>query len=162
MSSAHWHLALVHVPVLFVPLAVLVLIFGLWWRQVALQRLAALLFIGSALVAIPVFLTGEPAEEQVEELPQVSESAIEVHEEAAELAFYLTLVAGGLGLGALLTSRRPKLARQLQMGLLAAGIASSLGLLRAASLGGLVRHSEIRDANAVARPAEGEQDIDEK
>jgi hypothetical protein len=36
MSSAHWYLALVHVPVLFVPFALLLLILGLWWRQVTL------------------------------------------------------------------------------------------------------------------------------
>ncbi len=160
MSSAHWHLVLVHVPVLFVPFALLLLIFGLWWRQATLQKLAAGLFVASALVAIPAFLTGEPAEEQVEDLPQVSESAIKVHEEAAELGFYVTLVGGGLGLGALLTSRREKLRHLLQMGLVAAGIASSLALLRAANLGGQVRHSEIRDGNAVATSAEGEQDDD--
>lgn len=158
MSSAHWHLVLVHMPVLFVPFAVLILITGLWRQQAVLQKLAAALFVASALVAIPTFLTGEPAEEQVEDLPQVSESAIEVHEEAAELAFYLTLVAGGLGLGVLLAGRREKLKHLLQMGLVAAGIASSLALLRAANLGGQVRHSEIRDANAIDTSAEGEQD----
>jgi hypothetical protein len=160
MSSAHWHLALVHLPVVFVPFATVLLMLGLWQKQAVLKKLAAFLFVASALVAVPAFLTGEPAEEQVEDLPLVSEPIIEAHEEAAEFAFYTSLAAGVFGLGVLLTYRRQRVQQLLQHTLIAVGVASSLALLRAANLGGQVRHSEIRDANSLTAPTENEKDDD--
>jgi hypothetical protein len=150
VSAAHWHLVLVHIPVLFVPFALLLLIFSLWRRQPILQQLAASLFVASALVAVPAFLTGEPAEEQVEELPHVSNAAIEEHEASAEWAFYLTLSAGVFGLGWLLSSRRERLRNGLQAGLLVTGLTSSLALLRTANLGGKVSHPELRSENSLS------------
>jgi hypothetical protein len=48
-----------------------------------LKRISLGIFIIVALLAIPAYLTGEPTEELVENLPGVSKSSIEQHEEAA-------------------------------------------------------------------------------
>ncbi len=55
-----------------------------------------------ALIAIPVFLTGEPAEESVENLPGVSEALIGQHEDAATWALWVMEALGLLSLAALL------------------------------------------------------------
>ncbi len=160
MNSAHLHLTLVHLPVVLIPLAVLILILAIFRRELVLQKLSVGIFIFASLAAIPAFLTGEPSEEIVEDLPQVSENYIENHEEAAETAFYITLISGALALGVLLSCRYPKVQKTLKMSLLAAGITSSLSLFRAANLGGQIRHSEIRSENSVVSPSETDKDND--
>ena len=47
-----------------------------------------------AIIAIPIFLTGEPAEETVEHLQGISESIIHDHEEAGEQAIWFMEIAG--------------------------------------------------------------------
>jgi hypothetical protein len=51
-------------------------------------------FVFTALLALPVYFIGEPAEEVVEHLPGVAKSLIEKHENAALFAL---LMAGGAG-----------------------------------------------------------------
>ncbi len=160
MNAAHLHLALVHIPVLFVPLALIILMGGLYYKKQTLSTLAMVLFVFSALIAVPTFLSGEPSEEIVEELPQVSEAAIEVHEEAAEVAFYLALITGSLALASFFTKNRPQLKKANIIGVVLLGTISSVALLRAANLGGQIRHSEIRSQQNVVN-TEGKDDDDD-
>lgn len=157
MSAAHLHLILVHVPVLFIPLALLLLAAGLRLKQQSLSTLALGLFIFSAAISIPTFLSGEPSEEQVEDLPLVSESHIEEHEEAAELAFYVTLLAGALSVGSLIVRKQPDYQKLLIASVLFTGALSSVALARAAYLGGQIRHSEIRSGQTVSNSHEVEK-----
>jgi hypothetical protein len=52
-----------------------------------LKKTSLGLLIIIALLTIPVYLTGEPAQEIVENLAGVDEASIEQHEEAAHVAF---------------------------------------------------------------------------
>lgn len=161
MSAAYLHLLLVHLPVLFMPFALALFGLGLWRGHMAFQKLALGIFLGSAILSVPTFLTGEPSEEQVENLPLVSESLIEEHEEAGEFAFYLSLLTGGLAIGAFVyLRRRPRLNKFFQVAIFASGAISSLALARTAKIGGQIRHSEIRNANSVVSPESSEQDDD--
>jgi Domain of unknown function (DUF5666) len=74
MNAAHLHLILNHVPVLGVVFAGLLLGTALWYRSAQFQRVALVAMVGSALVAVPVYLTGERAEEAVEHVAGVSET----------------------------------------------------------------------------------------
>lgn len=56
------------------------------------------IFIFSALTAIVAFLTGEGAEEIVENLPGISETLIHKHEEYAELFLTMIMILGGVSL----------------------------------------------------------------
>jgi hypothetical protein len=49
-----------------------------------LKKMSLWVFVLVALVALPVYLTGEPAEEVVEHLPGVAESFIESYEEMTQ------------------------------------------------------------------------------
>ena len=71
-----------------------------------LKRVSLGVFVIIALLAIPAYLTGEPAEEIVEHLPGVSEASIEEHEDAAKFAFAGVLVLGAAALGGLVIFRR--------------------------------------------------------
>ena len=106
-----------------------------------------LILVFSALTAIPVYLSGEPAEDIVEGLPGVEHSFIEDHEDAALWALILMELAGVLALAGLFNSR--KLAHP-HNGLLIALIVVALvafgAVARTAKLGGMVHHPEARGA----------------
>ena len=96
------------------------------------------------MLAIPAFLTGEPAEEIAEGLPGVAHPIIEQHENVAKAALVVTLVAGLAALAGLWLSRGKAVAgwcssSALVLALVAAGL-----MAWTANLGGKVRHTEIR------------------
>ena len=113
-----------------------------------------------ALAAIPVYLTGEPAEEIVEHLPGVSEAILEQHEDIGKIAFIGMEVLGVLALGSLVVSwRKEKWLPPLAVtSLLFTAVCGGV-LGYTAYLGGQVRHSEIRaNASGVAPPLEQRDD----
>ncbi len=151
MNWAHVHLAVNHLPVIVVPVALALLAFAVVRKSADLTNVSLGLLVIAAVLGGGVFLTGEPAEEVVEDLPGISTAAIEEHEEAAEVAAIATGLAGLLGLWVLVARRR---GRQAPIWLLAATFVVALvaaGLMaRAANLGGHIRHSEIADATTVS------------
>ena len=160
MSGAHIHLLLNHIPVIGIFIGFLVFALGVWRRNDSWTRLALGLFAAVALVAVATMLTGESAEEAVENLPGVSESLIEPHEDAAKLAAIGAYVLGAISLAALLWVRRRPLPRVLTVSVLPVALLVTGLMAYTANLGGQIRHTEIR-AGAVgivggAEGAEGE------
>ena len=113
-----------------------------------MKKAALGVFVIVALAAVPVYLTGEPAEDGVESLPGVSKPIIEQHEAAAGVALTGVVVLGVAALAGLIVFRR---GRPLPVWFSVSSLAASLivsGLMAwTANLGGQVRHTEIR-ANA--------------
>jgi uncharacterized membrane protein len=159
MNNAHWHLLLNHVPVLGVWFALAWMLAALILRNAVMVRSSWVALIVCALAAIPVYLTGEPAEEIVEGLPGVSKAILEQHEDIGKIAFIGMEVLGALALGALAVSwRNEKWLRPLAVTLVLLTTLCGAVLGYTAYLGGQVRHSEIRpNASGVALPA-GEHD----
>lgn len=160
MSWAHIHLALNHVPVIGILLVVLLLGIALLRQKYELERASYWLIAGLALLAILVYLTGEPAEELVEGLPGYPEALVEHHEEVALIATIGMAVAGLAAAVALVRGRR-----QVTPGastyawvvlLLAVGVTGLM--MWTANLGGQIRHSEIRSTSAAAPPVAAERD----
>ncbi len=144
MNLAHLHLVLNHVPVIGMVLALSLMFAAAVRRSDELKRVSLALLVAFALVAIPVFLTGEPAEDVVERLPGVSKAAISQHEGAADLAFLAMEVAGALALVGLLFYRRtPSLPRWFFTAAVVLAIVVAGLMARAANLGGQIRHSEV-------------------
>lgn len=108
-----------------------------------------MLFVTS-LVAIPVYLTGEPAEEIVEKLPGVSEQIIELHEDAAIYSLVLCIVVGVLALLALVAGRflSDAIAKIATFAVLAITLLAGASMAYTANLGGQVRHTEIRGSQS--------------
>lgn len=96
-----------HLPVVGAMWTLLVLLVAMARPTPTLSRLALFLVVLTGLTTAIAYLTGEPAEEVVEELPGVAEAAIEEHEELAERSLYLGLGAGILALLTLVLRRPP-------------------------------------------------------
>ncbi|MGA7880692.1 MAG: hypothetical protein WCA06_13995 [Terrimicrobiaceae bacterium] len=76
MNSAHLHLMLNHIPVPRMAFGLALLGWALLRKGEELKRTSLGLFIIIALLAIPTYLTGEPAEELVENLSGVDKASI--------------------------------------------------------------------------------------
>ena len=160
MDATHIHLLLNHFPIVGTLIGSGVMIWGLLKNRNSIKAVAAVIIISMALLAVPVYLTGEPAEERVEHLPGVSEAMIEEHEEAAEVAIWVMAAAGITSLLALLlqyrsTSRIPF------------AIATTVTLLAFAAMvrvgyyGGQIRHSELSTGQVSSSQQVGEHHAEE-
>jgi hypothetical protein len=159
ISPAQVHLALNHLPVVGALLASVVLVLGALVRNAPLRHFGLGLLVFAMVAALPVYFSGEPAEERIEHLPGVSEQTIEHHEDAALTALIAILVGGSIAGAALLTAamRRDKAAQALFALALVSSVSATALLARAAHLGGQIRHDELRTpANAGARLESGE------
>jgi uncharacterized membrane protein len=152
MSGAHLHLLLNHFPITGGIIA-LVLLLGAWFRRNdALFRAALWLFVALTVLAVATYLTGEPAEHVLEELPGFSDEFVEPHEEAALWALVTYGLLGVAAVTALVAYAKRAIPRVVAsalvvLALLAVGTVARVGLL-----GGPISHAEIRPA-AVAPAA---------
>lgn len=158
MSPVHAHLLLNHVPVIGIFIVVFILAVALARQNDGIAKLGLVMLVGIALVTVAVFLTGEPAEEAVEDLAGVSESLIHSHEEAAKAAFIATGIAGAAALALLFGYRRRALSRWVLGASLALTLAVGGMMAWTANLGGQIRHTEIRNGGAIAAPADIDDD----
>jgi len=143
MNWAHLHLMLNHLPVLGTIFGLVLLAWGVVRRNEMLQRAALATFVFTALAAIPVFLTGEPSEEIVEDLAGTAEAAIEAHEEAAVIALIAIEALGATALAALLLFRKRVVPRPLAGAALVFALATAGWMAQTANLGGRIRHAEL-------------------
>ncbi len=144
MNWTHMHLLLSHLPVVGTLVGLVLLAAALLRRNTAVQAAALAVLVGSAATAVPVYVTGEPAEEVVEELAGVSGAAIEAHEESALVSLVsVGLLAVVAALAWMMSRRGHRAARRVAVATLAFGIVTAALLARTANLGGRVRHSEI-------------------
>jgi uncharacterized membrane protein len=149
MSWAHIHLALNHVPVIGLLIVLLLLGVAGLRRSSELTRVSYGLLVLLAAVTVIVYLTGEPAEEMVENLPGISEPLVERHEEVALIATIGMVVLGLVALVGLIRFRGPRIVPAwygrgvLLLALLVGGV-----MTWTANLGGQIRHSEIRGETA--------------
>src|SRR5437899_1609377 len=98
MNPAHLHLILNHIPVLGTIFGMILLALALVRKSEELKRVALGTFFIVAVLAVPVYLTGEPAEEFLMPLPDGTEPLIDQHQQVATAAFIGLVV---LGIGAL-------------------------------------------------------------
>ena len=162
MDIAHIHLMLNHIPVTGVIFGLIVLAWGIFRRSDEVKIVGLIALILAGVVALPVYLTGEPAEEIVEKLPGVSEGVIELHEASALISLIFAMIAGGFAFVALV-SRRLKSAAFAQftmVGTLLVSLVTGVLMARTANLGGQIRHSEIRAAAQTS--SEGPQPVENK
>jgi glucan phosphoethanolaminetransferase (alkaline phosphatase superfamily) len=145
VSWAHIHLALNHVPVIGLLIVLLLLAVARLRASIELTRVSYGLLVLLAAAAVIVYLTGEPAEELIENLPGFSEALVEEHEEVALIATIGTGVLGLVALVGLMRFRPPRIEPAwygrgvLLLALLMGGV-----MMWTANLGGQIRHSEIR------------------
>ncbi|MCB0610937.1 MAG: hypothetical protein H6562_18200 [Lewinellaceae bacterium] len=166
MNATHLHLVLNHFPIVGTLIGIGVILFGYVRRSDEAKKAALWIWVIMAAIAVPVFLTGEPAEETVEELAGVSETMIHRHEEAAELAIWVMEALGVFSLLGLLASlRNSGLSRTLFLVSALLSVIAFGTMARTGYLGGQIRHSEIRTAASMqpdGTAAGGEHDEDDE
>jgi hypothetical protein len=147
MSLAHLHLVLTHIPIVGTFVAGVVFVIAARWRNPQLERVALGLLLAFALLTIPVYLTGEPAEHVAEQLPGVAEAIIDRHEDAALATVVAVEVLGAGALAGLALFRQRLLPRTFAVALVVL-IGVTTGLFGwTGYLGGQIRHTEIRTAS---------------
>lgn len=145
MNYAHIHLLLNHLPILGTIFGLLLLAWATLRKSDELRCVSLGVFVVTAALAIPAYLTGEPAEEVVEHLPGVAESIIEQHENAALFALLGAALTGLVALVGLVFARRAAHLSGAVLAAVAVLAVGTSGLMGwTGNLGGQIRHTEIR------------------
>ena len=145
MNGAQIHLALNHLPIFGTLFGFLFLLFALLKNNRELKKAGLWLCLAAALGAIPTFLTGEPAEEVVENLAGIEVSRIEEHEQTALVALIAIEILGAASLAGLYFSRKTaEPPERLVQACLILGLAALAIVGWTAHLGGQIHHPETR------------------
>ncbi|MBI2968278.1 MAG: hypothetical protein HYY40_10775 [Bacteroidetes bacterium] len=165
MNPTYLHLLLNHFPITGTLIGFGILSYGLFSKSQQVKLLGIFIIVITALIAVPVFLTGEPAEESVEDIAGISKSIIETHEEAAELAFWLMEVTGLIALiSVFFHYRKSGYMKHSVVATLLFSAVTFGAMARTGYLGGQIRHSEIRSNTTVIQNQQnenGEEDDDD-
>lgn len=165
MNQAHLHMVFNHFPIIGLFFGTGILAYGIIKKQTILVNTAYVIFIFCMITAKATMMTGEGAEEIVEELG-ISHDIIHQHEEIAEK---FMIVLYGLGLLSILglfanTKKYPKATVVSYLVLLVA-IGSVVLSKYVGTSGGEIRHTEIRDnankvqeINQISKQNEAESD----
>lgn len=169
MDATHIHLLLTHFPIIGTIIGIGILTYGHFSKNDSIKKVALVTFIIMSILTIPVFLTGEEAEESVEHLSGVSENMIEEHEELAEKAIWLMGLLGALSLLSLYAIvKKISFSKTLTLSTLVVSLITFGVFAKVGNLGGQIRHSEIRatktsstDENNQSTPKQSEDEEEE-
>jgi uncharacterized membrane protein len=146
INWAHVHLLINHFPVVGVFGGILLLGYALTRKSTEVSMVSLGVFVLIALITIPVFLTGEGAEDVVKKIPGVTETYIGRHEELAELSLALIEILGALALvGLIWLKRKGTIPQFIMILVLVMSVIMAAVVGFTANLGGQIRHTEIRD-----------------
>ena len=144
-TVVHLHLLLNHLPIIVTALALALLAVAVWRGNDTLTRTGLVFLVVAALSALPVYLSGEGAEDAADKLPGVTEALIERH---SDIALVAAIVVGALGIAAqfgLWRYRRPIPVPRGFLLLMIIGTFAGSGLMAwTGLLGGQIRHTEVR------------------
>lgn len=150
VNVAHLHLLLNHVPTIGTVCAIGLFVLALVRRNEHLQRASLELFFLVALVTLPAYLTGVAAQAVIEDRPEVSRAAIDAHHDSALMAFLFMQITGlSAWLALWLRRRRAQSVRWTTTAVLLPAIVTLALMTSAATIGGEIRHPEIRLAENV-------------
>ncbi len=146
INAAHLHLLLNHFPIIGTAIAIFVLLIGLIKKSDDIKKTGIMILILTAFITIPVYLSGDKAQEMIEgNYDDVDESFIEAHEDFALYSFIAMDIAGVIGLLSLFMYRKPKLLPNSFAYFMLALLLTVNGMMAyTANLGGKIHHPEIR------------------
>lgn len=147
MNASQIHLALTHLPVILSLVGMIALAISFKKNNLPVRNTALYILLFAGIAALPVFFTGEGAEEIVEDFPGVSESLIAKHEAYASIALTAILTAAVLALAGLVKFLPARFAKSIAVAVLIVSLISSGLLAQTAHLGGQIRHTEIRSGS---------------
>jgi hypothetical protein len=140
----HLHLMINHFPVVLAAVGAAAVLVALIRKSVNAWRYATITVLLAGLSGPLALLSGQRAEHEAEKQWAVTEASIHQHEEAAEIAMWIALVAAASAIAAL---RRPEPKWQIAMAILSFAAAGGMGY--AAYQGGKVVHNSSQLQRAV-------------
>lgn len=159
MDQTHLHLLITHLPIFGSLLGTLVLGYGMYKKSDTTMLASYYLLVISAIGTVIAYLTGEGAEETVENIQGVSENAIEQHADFAVYALVALITVGVFSLvGIYLKTTKNTFAKPVTTIILCLALISFGLVARTGYLGGQIRHTEIASG---APQTAGEQGGDE-
>ena len=145
MNGAHFHLILNHFPIVLPFAGLVILVIGYFTKSEPITRTSFLMFILGSLFTIAAMVTGEKAEELIENLSGIKENSIHLHEESAELFAILNYNLGILSAIALWANwKKRAIARKLTGAVFIMCIVTLFLIKQVGTSGGEIRHTEIR------------------
>lgn len=161
MNAAHLHLIFNHAGIFGVLFSTVLLAAGLMLKIPVLRRSAMIGFVAAAVATAITMNSGEGAEEVLENAIPLNESVIEAHEDAAQIAAWLTGIAGLISLAGLILFLRNRTAPALlDTLLLVIAVAATVSIVNTGRLGGKIRHTEITDSAPVPASPGADDDDD--
>lgn len=158
MNELQIHLFFNHVPVIGAFAALLVVIIGVAMKSNAVRATGLVVYIAMALAVVPTYLTGEGAEERIENIAGISEDVIESHEDMAKISLWLMLGAAAIGAAALYTQWKQKpISSQLTIVFLVVAVGAFVQIGLTAHEGGKIRRPDMNSQSAV-QPATEDKD----
>jgi uncharacterized membrane protein len=159
MDQVHIHLLITHLPIFGSILGGLVLAHGIWTKSDQTKIAAYNVLIISTIGAVIAYLTGEGAEEAVEDIPRVAKNMIEQHEDFALFALVGLIAVGVVSMvGLYVTIRKSSLANTISILALVVALISFGLVARTGYLGGQIRHTEIGTASPTQEGSEEDRD----
>ncbi len=161
MNAAHLHVMLNHFPIFGIMFGFAFLVIGMVFKKPIHIKSAMWIVIIVALATIPVFLTGEGAEEVIEGYPDISREVIHEHEEWGEKALIVTLLIGIIALiGFLLQIFTKTLSPGVPWVLLILILGDFVILYETAEHGGKIIHREFEAGQKTPSDYDFYEDID--
>lgn len=162
MNQTHIHLIITHLPIFGSLLGAIVLTYGLWAKSNQTKIASYIIFIMAGMGAGIAYLTGEAAEETVENIQGVAKDMIEQHEEFADISLVSFIVLGVASIvGLWLTVRKSPLTRTAAVAILLISLVS-FGLVGwSGYLGGQIRHTEINNLTTSIQDGGGDGEEDD-
>ena len=145
MDPVHLHLILNHFPVIGPFIGIALLVVALIRKNDDLKWISLVFILVIALITIPVYTTGEPAEERAEGLAGISDTMIDLHEETALPAFIAMEITGFAAFICMfLLWKNSRLAKWNLGAIIALSLITAGLMAQTANLGGQIHHEEIR------------------
>jgi uncharacterized membrane protein len=155
MDQVHVHLLITHLPIFGSILGGLVLAHGIWSKSDQTKIAAYNVLIISSVGAVIAYLTGEGAEEAVEDIQGVAKNIIDQHEDFAMFALVGLIAVGVISIvGLVLTIKKSSFANTIAILTLVVSLIGFGLVARTGYLGGQIRHTEI----STASPTQGDSD----
>ena len=160
MNQTHLHLLITHLPIFGSLLGAIVLVYGLWVKSNQTKIASYIVFIISSIGAGISYLTGEAAEERVEDMQGVAKKMIEEHEEFAIVALVSLIILGlASAIGLFLTLKKPLLTGTIAWAILFISIVSFALVAWTGYLGGQIRHTEVNSDTTIEMRSEEKSNL---
>ena len=162
MNATHIHLILNHFPIIGSLIGFVILIYGLYTNNTSIQKLALFLFIALAIISIPVYLSGDEAEETVEHISGISKNTIHEHEEMAEKALVLMEILGVTSLFFFYNQKKQYISDKVLLKIIAVlSFITVFVFVLVGNYGGKIRHSEISNSSKIIKHVDDDDDDDD-